>query len=98
MSSALATQYLNLLSMSWVRPHFMSFMVGTACLLLERLKMPVICVSFLNIPFGSLAAGVQVPNLDSKDNCPRVTENAHHQGCVPGRGSSYRKIAFLGQQ
>lgn len=45
-------------------------------------------------PFGSLAAGVQVHNLDSKDNCPRVTGNAHHQGCVTGRGSSYRKIAF----
>lgn len=53
---------------------------------------------FLHSPFGSLAAGVQVYNLDSKDNCPRVTGNAHHQGCVPGRGSSYRKIAFLGQR
>lgn len=53
---------------------------------------------FPYILFGSLAAGVQVHNLDSKVNCPRVTENAHHQGCVLGRGSSCRKIAFLGQQ
>lgn len=47
-------------------------------------------------PFGSLAAGVQVHNLDSKDNCPRVTGNAHHQGCVTGRAVATERLHSSG--
>lgn len=68
---------------------------GSTYLLLEKLKMPVICFSTC---FGSLAAKVQAHNLDSRDNCPRVTEKAHPQGGLPCRGSGCRKITFLGQQ
>lgn len=47
---------------------------------------------------GSLAAGVQAHDLDSRDNCPTHQGRRPPQGCLPGRGSGCREIAFLGKQ
>ena len=73
--SVLATQYQNLLTF-WILPLLTSLVVGTAYLLLEKLKCQLF--AFLLSPlFGSLAAGEQTHNLDFRDKCLTVTGEAH---------------------
>lgn len=74
--SVLATQYQNLLLTFWILPLLTSLVVGTAYLLLEKLKCQLF--AFLPSPlFGSLAAGEQTHNLDFRDKCLRGTGGAH---------------------
>lgn len=74
--SVLATQYQNLLLTFWILPLLTSLVVGTAYLLLEKLKCQLF--AFLLSPlFGSLAAGEQTHNLDFRDKCLRATGEAH---------------------
>ena len=73
--SVLATQYQNLLTF-WILPLLTSLVVGTAYLLLEKLKCQLF--AFLLSPlFGSLAAGEQTHNLDFRDKCLTATGEAH---------------------